>query len=412
VEDRGLIGSGPAADHVCAVSEGHVRCWGRNGEGQLGRGNTANLGDEADELPDADIPGAPGATITKVVATESGTCVLRDDGVVQCWGLNADGLLGAGKLDDILVGDRLGELPAVEVALGGDAVDLVGGARHACALMTTGKVRCWGSNESSQLGHKVTQAVGDDETPAAQGDLAIAGVVQLAAGRGHTCALTGDGDVFCWGLSSFGQVGYPNQSQVEVPPAEPVNIGAKAKQIAAGGYHTCALVSATDVRCWGDGFDGALGNNDYLEVGLFESPAEGAPVAMLAEDDRVARIYAGGGHTCVLLDDGAVRCWGAGSSGQLGTGHYFNFGDGLGPALDLPSVPPRIEVGGAVLDLALGDATTCALLAGGQVRCWGRNSEGQLGRNDTEWIGDEPGEMPPADARIYRTPRRFTSAAP
>lgn len=420
------IGSGPAADHVCAVSEGRVRCWGRNGEGQLGRGNTANLGDEANELPSeppkdplnelldepppADIPGEPG--VTKVVATESGTCVLRDTGAVNCWGLNADGLLGAGYLDDILIGDQAGELPEVAGALGGDAVDLVGGAQHVCALMKTGKVRCWGSNESNQLGQEVTQAIGDDETPASKGDLAIAGVVvQLAAGRDHTCARTGDGDVFCWGLNSFGQVGYPNEIEVKVPRAEPVNIGAKATQIAAGGYHTCALLSATEMRCWGDGFDGALGNNDDFEVGLFEAPAEGAPVAMLAKEDRIARIYAGGAHTCVLLDDGAVRCWGAGSSGQLGLGNYFNFGDGLGAEDDLPSIPPRIEVGGVVLDLALGDATTCALLVGGQVRCWGRNSEGQLGRNDTKWIGDEEGEMPPVDAMIYRTPGRFTSVA-
>jgi len=406
------IGSGPAADHVCAVSEGQVRCWGRNGEGQLGRGNTANLGDEANELPAADIPGEPGARITKVVATESGTCVLQDDGAVHCWGLNADGLLGAGKLDYILIGDEDGELPEVKVELGGDAVDLVGGAQHVCALMTTGKVRCWGSNESNQLGHEDTQAIGDNETPASKGDLAIAEVVvQLAAGRDHTCALTKNGDVFCWGLSSFGQVGYLNLSQVEEPRAEPVDIGAKATQIAAGGYHTCALLSATEMRCWGDGFNGALGNNEFGEVGLDTAPAEGKPVAMLAKEDRVDRIYAGGSHTCVLLVGGAVRCWGAGSSGQLGLGHYHDFGDGLGAQYGLESIPPRIEVGGAVLDLALGYATTCALLVGGQVRCWGRNSEGQLGRNDTEWIGDKEGEMPPVDAMIYRTPGRFTSAA-
>lgn len=426
------IGSGPAADHVCAVSEGQVRCWGRNGEGQLGRGNTANLGDEANELPPkdpppkdpldelldepppapppADIPGEPG--VTKVVATESGTCVLRDTGAVNCWGLNADGLLGAGKLDRILIGDQAGELPADKVELGGDAVDLVGGAQHVCALMKTGKVRCWGSNESNQLGHEDTQAIGDNETPASKGDLAIAGVVvQLAAGRYHTCALTKNGDVFCWGLSSFGQVGYLNLSQVEEPRAEPVDIGAKATQIAAGGYHTCALLSETEMRCWGDGFDGALGNNQYGDVGLVEAPAKGRPVEMLAKEDRVDRIYAGGSHTCVLLVGGAVRCWGAGSSGQLGLGHYHDFGDGLGAQYGLESIPPRIEVGGAVLDLALGYATTCALLVGGQVRCWGRNSEGQLGLNNTDWIGDEEGEMPPDDAMIYRTPGRFTSAA-
>ena len=126
---------------------------------------------------------------------------------------------------------------------------------------------------------------------------------------------------------------------------------------------------------------------------------------------RRGRVHAGGAHTCVLLVGGTVRCWGTGSSGQLGNGHTYNFGDGLGAEYGLPAIPPPVDVGGEVLDLALGEATTCALLVGDQVRCWGRNSEGQLGRNDTEWIGDEEDEMPPRDAIIYRTPGRFMSGS-
>ena len=407
------IGSGPAADHVCAISEGQVRCWGRNGEGQLARGNTANLGDEVDELPSADIPRSADARITKVVATQSATCVLKDDGKVHCWGLNVEGLLGTGKVEDILIGDRDGELPAAAVVLGGPAVDIVGGAQHACALMQGGTVRCWGAGESNQLGYMDMdmEAVGDDEVPASRDVLPIAGVVQLAAGRDHTCARNKAGEVFCWGLNSYGQVGYKDEFNIEVPRKDPVQLGAPATQIASGSAHTCALISPTEIRCWGDGFDGALGNNQYDDVGFAQTPAEGKPVAMLAAEDRVARIYAGGAHTCVLLVGGAVRCWGIGSSGQLGNGLTYNFGDGFGEVDGLPAIPPLVDVGGEVLDLALGEATTCALLVGGQVRCWGRNSEGQLGRNDTEWIGDEEGEMPPRDAIIYRTPGRFMSEA-
>ncbi len=121
------LGSGPLASHMCALRGEEVRCWGANGDGQLGIGNTANLGDEAGELPrdqPVELPGVSVA-VSKVVGARNSTCVLLGDGRVRCWGLGIDGMIGDGQLDHILVGDEEGEKIENDVVLGGEAVDVV-----------------------------------------------------------------------------------------------------------------------------------------------------------------------------------------------------------------------------------------------------------------------------------------------
>jgi cysteine-rich repeat protein len=398
------IGSGPTAGHFCALSEGNVRCWGRNGEGQLGRGSTANLGDEPGELPPEDIPLPGDQPIVQIVAGTSTTCARFGDGAVRCWGLGIYGIAGLGEPTAITLGDDLdllAELPPV--VLGGPALEITAGGDHACALLVGGAVRCWGHNELGQAGHgDQYYDIGVQETPASLGPLPLPGpALQVVAGQIHTCALLEGGAVHCWGYSPEGALGVPGV-EYQLPPGQPVELGASALQIAAGSQHNCALLEDGAVRCWGRGRDGALGSNDDQDLGDDESPAAASPVVVLAPGDRVLRLVAGANHTCALLEGGAVRCWGLAWSGELGYGDYDNRGDDPGDLL-----PPLIDLGGEVVDLALGDAATCALLRGGAVRCWGRGSEGQLGTGGTLWIGDQPGEMPPPDAQIYSTPPRF-----
>ena len=396
------IGMGPTAEHVCAVRDGQLRCWGRNDLGQLGQGNTANFGDEADEMPGVDVKvNDPGTRVVKVTTTEQFTCVLLDNKRVRCWGTDGFGQLGAGTIFTIW-GDNPGEMPSPIASLGGDASDVLAGKQHACALLTTDAVRCWGSNTLGQLGYPGKPG---GEKPASYGDVSLGGqATAIAVGSNHSCALLVDGSVRCWGTNSSGQLGYPGVAKVgddETPAAQgAVDIGGAAIQIAAGDSHTCVVLDGgTDARCWGAGGDGRLGTKAKLDVGDDEAPAVAGTVKMLTPGDSVVRLALGRYHTCALLSGGGVRCWGFGSGGALG---YENTMSSGGNVNDAPAA--LVDVGGVARDVVLGSFSTCALLDGGAVRCWGDNTNGQLGVNSTTKVGTQDGTMPPADARLYANP--------
>ena len=396
------LGGGPAAT-TCAIRGGEVRCWGENTRGQLGLGHTATVGDDADDLPaeahDAPIHG-PGTRVVAVAVGSTFTCALLDSQEVRCWGSNYLGELGFGD-DNKAYGDLAGTLPAPPADIGGDVVQLAVGYQHACARLATGAVRCWGANNWSQLGYP---GISGGASPAKNGDVGLGGVAtHVTAGDGHTCALLAGGDVRCWGTNIYGQLGQPFLDTIgddETPESiAPVDIGGQAEQIAAGSLHTCAvLVGGTDMVCWGyngDLLPGRLGNGGIGTVGDDESPASAGVVKMLSGGDQVAALATGGYHTCVLLVGGGVRCWGWGP--VLGYESEESLGDGA-------EMPGLIDLGGPTLELIAGLESTCARLRGGVVRCWGMNSYGQLGVNSTATVGDTPGSMPPADARIYPNP--------
>ncbi len=390
------IGAGPTASHTCVVRGGAVRCWGSNWTGQLGYGSTADLGDEPDELPGDEVP--TGGAVTEVVASQYVTCVLLDTQQVRCWGRGDYGTLGFGIPQQIL-GDQPNELPTPFALVGGAVADIDAGNLHACARLVTGAVRCWGSNFHGELGQP-GKPLG--LTPQAMGDIALGEkATQIAAGEEHVCALLASGAVRCWGSNARGQLGYPGVDMVgddETPEsAGPVNLGGVAVQIDAGGAHTCARMATGKLRCWGYGLFGQLGYENGNNVGDDEHPAAAADVKMLEPGDTVARVVLGKYHTCALLGGGGVRCWGAGSSGQLGYGNTTAVGS-------YKFIPPLVNVGAAVLDLALAGDHTCALVEGGDVRCWGENGSGELGLNSTSNIGDGPNEMPPASSPLYPNP--------
>ena len=201
---------------------------------------------------------------------------------------------------------------------------LLAGESHTCALLDTGKVRCWGRNDSGQLGYGHTQSLGDDEPLASVGDVPLTdNGIQLAVGGHHTCLLLEGGAVRCWGRNDSGQLGYG---------------------------HTQSL-----------GDDEAVSSSGYVPFG-----------------GRAVELVAGFAHTCALLDTGKVRCWGHNAYGQLGYGHTRAMGDD-----ELPSSAGDVDVGGSVRHLVAGAWHTCALLTTGAVRCWGRNDSGQLGYGHT-----------------------------
>jgi alpha-tubulin suppressor-like RCC1 family protein len=245
-----------------------------------------------------------------------------------------DGRLGygVGLPDD--VGDN--ELPASvgHVNIGGEVKQLSAGS-HTCALLTTGRVRCWGNNGSGQLGYGHREpGVGVTMPPAGVGDVDVGGeVAQISVGSKHTCALLTNGKVRCWGYGAYGQLGYVSTQSIgdnETPAsAGDVDVGGPVKQIATDGDRTCALLETGNVRCWGrgDGYGIGYGNTDT--IGDNETPASAGDIDV---DGPVKQLTMGQSHICALLETGRIRCWGEGRQGQLGYGNEDRIGDDETPA--------------------------------------------------------------------------------
>ncbi len=299
-----------------------------------------------------------------------------------------------------LVGDAAAEqasAPAAPAAGGLDA-----GGLHSCAVLSAGGLRCWGYGASGQLGYGNTNTIGDDETPASAAPVNLGGhsVKAIAAGEYHTCALLDDQTVRCWGFGGDGRLGYANTNDVLDPGAVgAVQLGGPAVAITAGTAHTCAILVDGSVRCWGfarggDAFqgDGRLGYDNNDNVGDDETPAAAGPVKL---GGTAVAISAGDAHTCAILDDNTVRCWGEGASGQLGYGNTDNTGYSYNPSTGdygptTPDMLGPVNLGSrrTALSISAGGLHTCAILDHGDVRCWGEGGAGQLGYGNRDNIGD------------------------
>ena len=195
-------------------------------------------------------------------------------------------------------------------------------------------MRCWGDALYGRLGYGNGNNIGDDENPASVGDVDVGGtVVQLAAGSKHTCALLQEGNVRCWGENHYGQLGYPGGETIgdnETPAsAGDVDVGGKVLRLATGHFHSCAIMDKGTVRCWGNGTDGRLGYGRVSDIGDNETPAAAGVIDL---GGKAVNIAAGGFHTCAVLEGDGVRCWGAGFRGQLGYGNTRSIGDNETPA--------------------------------------------------------------------------------
>ncbi len=398
---QGLVAAGD--QHTCVVTtDGNVRCWGDGVAGRLGYGNLAVIGDT--ERPDSATSVFLGSdrTATATTAGNSHTCALLDDGSVRCWGLGTSGRLGYG--DALTIGDTEtpGSVAPVNLGAGRTATAITAGNSHTCALLDDGSVRCWGLGTSGRLGYGNTLSIGDDETPGSVAPVYLGAgrtATAVKAGNSHTCALLDDGSVRCWGLGTSGRLGYGNALSIgddETPGSVvPVFLGTgrSARAISAGGSHSCALLDDGSVLCWGDGTAGRLGYSSVANVGDDEFPGSVPPVALGSGRSAVS-VSAGGSHTCAVLDNGSIRCWGDGANGRLGLGDAANIGDN-----EHPSAVAAVNVGAGRTARAVsaGFAHTCAGLDDGSLQCWGLGTFGRLGYGNTTSIGDDeaPGTIAP-----------------
>jgi len=447
--------------HACALlNTGRVWCWGDNGNGELGNGTTT-----ASDVP---VP-TPLEGATVVAAGAADSCAITSGGDLKCWGNNFVGQLGIGNFTDAHVptqvaslnsgvsqvglgedfGCALAATPGATVVCWGDAdgngqlgngnfsednpfpstafglqlppaggpggpAQIAVGGHHACVVLTSARVECWGSNFFGSLGngtrldraiptptiglplplHSVNavtsgvmtscavtagfgaacwgQMTGDGSPLTAVHTSAVAvknlppgAVSQVSAGYGG-CALIRTGGLAtglrCWGANDWGELGNGNTKSSVVPVK--VSSISNAESVASGATHVCALVHNGGAWCWGENNWGQLGNGTTSNSSV--------PVSVTGLPSNMAQVAAADDHTCALLKNQTVKCWGLNNVGQLGDGTTSN------------RITP-VAVAGltGVVQIALGDGYTCALLDFGGVQCWGNNAFGELGNGTT-----------------------------
>lgn len=329
--------------HTCALgNDGGVKCWGSNGQGQLGNGSTMDS-----DLP-VDVLNLT-STVVQVTIGSMHTCVLTSLGGVKCWGQNVRGQLGNGTMMD-------SDVPVDVGGLGSGVTVVEVGHYHGCAVTIDGKAFCWGANSSGQVGN------GSRTDASVPTDVTVFGVLAVSSGDSHTCVLTNLGSVKCWGSNYYGQLGNGSFTDSATPVnVNGLNTGIVA--IATGYSHSCVVTSLGGVKCWGNNQDGQLGNGSTSRSAV--------PVDVIGLSSGVMAVTAGFGHTCALMSNRSVKCWGNDDYGQLG--------NGLSPASNTPSDVPGLV---GVYAIAAGFLHTCVGLYG-RVQCWGKNDTGQLGDGTT-----------------------------
>jgi alpha-tubulin suppressor-like RCC1 family protein len=327
-------------NHSCAIgASGTITCWGDNFYGQLGHGS----GSSAQPVVVQNITNA-----TDIALGFDHTCAVLADHGGRCWGRNDLGQLGINSTSPSQT-----STPS-SLSLLGDAVDIAAGAYHNCAVLVDGGVQCWGQNTVGQLAYVLGTQVIVTFPSVINGNPGNA--VAVTAGFEHSCVLLATGSVLCFGRNTEGQLGN-NGGGVNTNTPVTVSGITNAVAIAAGNFHTCALLATREVVCWGRGDEGQLGNGGNADVA--------APVDVTGTEDAVG-ITAGGFHTCLRTSSSAVRCWGRGDLGQVGNGIFAN-----------RNTPQAVGVSAIALDA--GRSHNCAVLPDGSVQCWGLDEQAQLG---------------------------------
>ncbi len=300
--------------------------------------------------PGPDIDGTPGDTIV-YQTVESGAahaCGLSRDGAALCWGDNAVGQLGLGDVDS-----RYEPWPVLQGSLSFTQVS--GGGTHTCALTEDRDVYCWGGNGFGQLGTDAAPAVEPNPVRV----FTDVKFLSVEVGGAHTCGVTSLGIAYCWGLPGDGQIGTGLTGNQPWPTPDSVRGGHEFRELSAGDSHTCGATPGGKAYCWGAGAFGELGHG---QTSSSPTPVE------VSGDHLFFKISAGYEHTCALNIDGDAFCWGAGGDGRLGNG-----------GVSSSNVPVAVVGGIQFSSISAGGAHTCGITGTGAAYCWGRNDGGQLG---------------------------------
>lgn len=417
--DTEFIQVSVGTDFVCATqNDGAVKCWGENGNGQLGRDSRDNIGTAAGQMASLTAVNlGSGRTARMVAAGVVHACALLDNNTVKCWGDNTNGQLGQGNTT--AVGDGSGNavssLAAIDLGTTTAVSSIAAGDNFSCALFADGKVKCWGKNDVGQLGISAAGDRGDGVNEMGTSlpfiDLGInKTATAITAANASVCAILNDGTVKCWGSNTNGELGQDNTNSIgaatgtSVAAANPVNLGTgkTAAAIAAGANHVCALLNDATVKCWGDNFVGQLGQGSATDVGTTAGQMAALTAIDLGSGLTATAIDAGGETSCALLSNNTLKCWGQNGDGQLGLGDTANRGDAAGEMAD---ALPAVNVGASktAVAVSVGTSNTCALLNDVSVKCWGKNASGQLGQGNSTKLGITSGDIAAAASIVIDT---------
>ncbi len=426
--------------HMCALTaDGAVYCWGGNRYGEFGDGTTgvpSRAGPtpliRATPLP-AEAPA--GVKFSEVAIGSSQTCALALDGAARCWGLRF-GLvptvlpvpagvrfrhLGVGSqscgLTDggaVYCWNDLSASGPTLVASSTPFTDLTIGGSHACALSAEGAAFCWGTNANGQLGDASLVSRSAPVSVAAPAGVRF---TKIAAGLGHTCAITDTGSAYCWGFNYYGTIGDGTRGTDRPVPTRVAGIdGQTLTQISAGFTRTCALSSSAVVLCWGSDVYPTGGTPEMMDQYLTPT-AVAMPAGVVAANVSVVL-----SNVCVRGSIMLVYCWGHNDTRQLGVDDpittagvaalrplqvssstdvtslfagvwktcFANSGGALSCWSPDSTTPRPVTQTIKVAQVAIGDGHACELAQTGAVWCWGRNNAGQLGSSDLSLVVTTP----------------------
>jgi alpha-tubulin suppressor-like RCC1 family protein len=336
--------SAKGAETCVAETTGAVECWGANDQGQLG--NQVTDGKSA-PLPVKMV--LPTDNAVGVAVGDQFACALTQDGAVFCAGRNEVNEIGPGP------DDHSAKVRQIPLAVTAQA--LFAGDRFACAVDPEGKPWCWGATDNFEL-----PAGGDGSPRAFPVRIDYPDVKLASAGEQFMCVQSSDG-LRCGGYNGYGQLGDGARTSQPAPLA--VHI-APVTAVAAGASFTCATLADQTAMCWGQNDTGQLGDGTFV--------GQPSPVAVTGVSG-VLKLVTGHQHACALLESGNVKCWGNNGSGQLGDGTEISRSEPALVIVDTVSQAPLANV----VDLAVGVAHSCALIKDGTMKCWGSNGGGQLG---------------------------------
>lgn len=331
--------------HTCAVTEsGGAKCWGYNTYGQMGNGSNTST-----HIP-SDVVGLTSG-VKQVVAGLKASCAVTTAGAVYCWGQNNHGILGNGA-------GATSNVPLTVSGVDQGVVSMSLGSSHACAILSTGAMKCWGNNTYGQLGNGTTTT---SSVPVDVLNLSE-GAVKVSAGESHTCAVTSAGAAKCWGYGSLGELG-TSPSGDKYRPTQVVGLTSGVTDIAAGYSFSCAAVSG-GAKCWGTGYDGQLGTGGTTRYYQ--------PIDVSGLSAGVTAVTAGYYHGCAVVS-GSVKCWGKNDYGQLGDGSTTN---------RLAPVTTSNLSAAFTVSTSARSTHTCAATSSSALKCWGLNGSGQVGNSN------------------------------
>ena len=268
-----------------------------------------------------------------------------------------------GRLGDGTTSDSNNPV-SVLLPMGMTAINLATGDTHTCAILNDSSLSCWGKNNRGQLGDgtKMPHSV-----PASVSLPNGRTAISIAAGSKHTCAVLDDGSVSCWGDNGGGQLGIGSANNRDIPTSVSLPLSRTAVSISTGEQHSCSILDNGSVACWGNNGNGQLGDDNTND--------QNSPVFLIKPNSQnVTSISLGKDHSCGLWENGSIYCWGDNSEGQLGDGTFVG--------KTLPTLV-RLPTGRIATSINSGSMHTCATLDDGSMLCWGDNGNGQLGDGST-----------------------------